>query len=439
MSNPLAIAAVTTTLRSLLDQEINTPLRLPLDNELVGTRVTVRAPDKARDSLTGHQLNLFLVQTSVNPALRNSELPGRSKPGERSFPPLPLNLIYLVTAYGKESQDPDLYSHRLIGRAMSILHDTPVLLPEQIRQATAADLPESDLHEQVELVRITPQPVSLEEQSKLWATFQAQYRISALYHVAVVLIDSIRPNRAALPVLRRGPEDQGASVLADPNPLPTLDAVLRTRRRPGLRPGDTLILRGRNLSGASPAVLLSNPRLDLSHELAPAPGGGADEQRVTLPPLPAVPPQPGDNPLVPEQWPAGLYTVALRVERDGRAQTSNELPFSMVPQITVLPPPAAPAGRTLVLISCATLIWPGQRVALLLNDREFRDPRRLDAADAAVAPAAKAARLEFDVTGLAPGEYVARLRVDGVDSVPLADGDDGAAFSFDPQQKVIIP
>jgi hypothetical protein len=41
-------------------------------------------------------------------------------------------------------------------------------------------------------VRVTLQPLSLEEMSRLWSTFQTQYRLSVAYEVSVVLIDSAR-------------------------------------------------------------------------------------------------------------------------------------------------------------------------------------------------------------------------------------------------------
>ena len=50
-------------------------------------------------------------------------------------------------------------------------------------------------------IRITLQPLSIDDISKLWAGFQMQYRLSVAYEVAVVLIDSTRPTRAAPPVL----------------------------------------------------------------------------------------------------------------------------------------------------------------------------------------------------------------------------------------------
>lgn len=55
MSNALAIAAVTATLKSILDTGINNPSPPQLSAE-----VTTLPLDKARGNRTGNQLNLFL-------------------------------------------------------------------------------------------------------------------------------------------------------------------------------------------------------------------------------------------------------------------------------------------------------------------------------------------------------------------------------------------
>ena len=47
--------------------------------------------------------------------------------GEPAQPPLALNLFYLLTAYGRDNDAQRPFSHMLLGRAMSILHDHPVL------------------------------------------------------------------------------------------------------------------------------------------------------------------------------------------------------------------------------------------------------------------------------------------------------------------------
>ena len=181
MSNALAIAAVTATLRRVLDRGLNV--------DVPGTLVRTRPPDQVRDR-EANQVNLFLYQTTPNAAWRNIDLPGRSSTGSEPAgpPPLALNLYYLVSAYGRDGDDLDPISHRLLARAMAILHAHAVLDPAEIRSA----LPGNDLHAQAERVKITLQPLSLEELTKLSSAFQAPYRISVAYEVSVVLIGGVR-------------------------------------------------------------------------------------------------------------------------------------------------------------------------------------------------------------------------------------------------------
>ena len=71
---------------------------------------------------------------------------------------------------------------------MLLLHDHPVLGSAEIKAALA----DNDLWQQVERIRIVPQPLTIDEMSKLWTTFQTQYRISVAYEVGVILVDSGR-------------------------------------------------------------------------------------------------------------------------------------------------------------------------------------------------------------------------------------------------------
>ena len=52
-------------------------------------------------------------------------------------------------------------------------------------------------------IRITPEPLTVDEMSKLWSSFQKEYRMSTAYQASVVLIESDRRARAPLPVLTR--------------------------------------------------------------------------------------------------------------------------------------------------------------------------------------------------------------------------------------------
>ena len=140
MSNALAIAAVTATLRNLIVSGVP---------ELPNQNVTTKPLDKARPAeAKGDQLNIFLYQTVPNAAWRNMNMPRQVRAGEAGLPPLALNLHYLITAFATD--DDDTKSHRWLGEAMRILYDHPVLGAQEIKDA----LSDSGLESQIEHVRI---------------------------------------------------------------------------------------------------------------------------------------------------------------------------------------------------------------------------------------------------------------------------------------------
>jgi hypothetical protein len=411
MSNPLGIAAVTATLRNLLSKGI----LASADKELADAVVTMQPIDRARpDTTTVNQLNVFLYHILPNAALRNMDISGRVRNGETGMPPLALNLYYLITAYGRDNDALAPFSHRLLGRAMSVLADHPLLGPDEIRVA----LPDNDLWSQIERIRITQQPLPQEELSKLWTGFQTGFRLSMAYEVAVVLIDSGLPARTPLPVLSRGPGDTGAQVLASmAAPYPILTEVTLPNRQSSALPGDTILLQGSMLTGAQLKVNFSNP--NLANPIAvPVAAAGTDTQvSVTIPDDPA-------------NWVAGYYTITVTISQAGQQdRTTNALSLAIAPVITSKMPLAVRRVKGVATINLQSKpeIRPGQRVALLLGEQEI----------AAADRKAQSNQTSFSVpSSVAGGTYVTRLRVDGVDS-PVIDWSQTPP-AFDASQKVTI-
>lgn len=425
MSNALAVAAVTRTLRNLLTTITSADYSgLPDDTRPTAEiEVTTLPLDRVRngDGASQHnQLNLFLYHAEPNTAWRNMDMPLQVRDGETGRPPLALNLYYILTAYGQD--DSELVAHVLLGTAMRILHDHPVLGRAEIRTALAP----SELDAQFERVHVTPQPVSLDEVSKLWTGFQSEYRLSAAYQVSVVLIESRRRPAAPLPVLRRGEADRGPVAVATPGPSltavtafedPSL-AVQPPHGKPGAELGDVIVLSGNNLGDESLVVRLRHLRLDVSADLQPEAARTDTELRARLP----APDWPG----VPAAWPAGCYTIELVGQPPGRL-----LPFCLGPTLAGLAPATQPTGPFDLTVSCRPQIRPEQRVSVLLGARELTPasistPADPDSPTTITAP----------VPTLPPGEYVVRLRVDGADSVPIDFSTTPA--SFDSAQTVTV-
>lgn len=404
MSNALAIAAVTATLEAVLSHGVHS------DSDLTDTQMTVLPPDKARGSITTNQLNLFLYQILPDAAWRNMDVPSRVKPGETGMPPLALTLHYLMTAYARENDISQPFDHHLLGKAMSVLYDHALLGPDEIKLA----LPGSDLERQVERVRITLQPLSVEEISKLWTGFATQYRLSVGYEVSVALIDSTQPVKTPLPVLTRGAQDKGPSSHANLiPPFPALDSVTSPNQQPSARLGDTLTLTGHHLDGTNIGVMLDHALWASPQEVAPNPGGTSTQLTVKIPNLPAA-------------WPAGFYTLAVLVQRPDETyrRTTNQLSFSLAPSITITPN-SAPAGSVTFTVTCSPEVWPQQSLSLLLGDQDLSSPPVVS----------KTATVAF-AASLIKGDYFVRLRVDGVDSLLV--NRSVTPPVFDPTQKVTM-
>jgi Pvc16 N-terminal domain len=397
MSNSLAVATVTSALQQLLTQAVKA---FP-----GGARVTVRPPDKARLTPPGNQLNVFLYHTTLDTAWRNQDMP-TIRPGETGFPPLPLVLHYVITAYGESDED-DIKAHQLLGRAMSVLHDHPILGPDEFTELVTG----TDLQDQVERVRVTEQVLTVDDMYKLWTAFQTQYRISAAYEVSVVLIDSSQPNRTPLPVLTRGANDSGpvAQAAIEP-PFPSLEAVILPRQLAALT-GDKLTLTGHHLAGAS-GVRFSH----LGTSLPPQPTDLVTDTQIDV--------------VAPAELAAGAWTVSALFSQPGQPdRVSNELPLAVASKVDVPPGPLRrdAAGTVTVTLTCSPAVSPRQAVFLLLGDRQI-------ALDLAVA--LPSGNLRFVVTHAQPGDYFIRVRVDGVDSL-LVDRSQAVPV-FDPSQRVEI-
>ncbi len=401
MSNALAISATTLTLQALLTQA--TP------------NVTALPPDRARNGGAGDQLNLFLYQTMLNPAWRNMEMPRQIKSGESGHAPLPLNLHYLITAYGDNETD----SHEVLGKAMSVLHDHMLLDAAEIRGATQVDLPDSDLHQQLERIRITLMPLSVEEIFKLWSGFQTQYRLSAAYEISVVLIESTRPTRTPLPVLRQGKDDRGPVAVA--SAAPALLNIIPENKLPSAQLASLLTLECQNLN-PDLKVRFNNFRLDTPLELSPEAGGSGGQLQVRLPTgSPAI-----------SDWLAGFYTVSLVTRLpDLPAWTSNEVALGLAPTFT-LSTLNASVGDTLT-ITCTPRLHPEQRVLILFADQQLQPQTIVTPLDIT-----QPTTLTFQVPNVLAGEYVVRLRVDGVDSLPFRIVGTPPRLEFDPNQKVVV-
>lgn len=443
MSTALAIASVTLVLKDLLnDGLINNKASGATAGEI---EVSALPPDRidVADTAQKSRLNLYMYQATSNQGWSNMGLPSRDSRGDGiANPPLALNLHYLLTAYGFG----ELQGEILLGYGMQLLHENPVLTRGAIKRSlTSVNIPPgrlpenlsalstSELAEQIEQIKVTLEPTSTEEMSKLWTAFQAKYRPTAAYQVSVILIESRKPVRSPLPVLTRGIADKekgsDQGIFAYPflaPPFPTITGIVPPSRQTALRVADEFTILGDHLDGDKVRVFCKTSSRNDPAEAEVLPGLTATAITARIPdqPNPPLGPTVADEVL----WPAGIYSLSVMVEQAGKAtRTTNSLPFVLAPTFEEIKATRDITNKVTLTLKCKPWVKMTQQVTLVIGNQEFRSGTRKMDTDS----------LDFQVGNYPAGTYYIRLRVDGSESL-LIDRTKTPP-EFDASQQVVIP
>lgn len=415
MSNSLAIAAVTTTLRHVVHESLGVPEPGPVGAADVTTYRPAQLSDVDTIGDGASGLNVYLYQVTPNHAGNLQDLPTRRSDGSLARRPVAaLDLHYLVTAYG---DDAVLEPQRLLARASLALAATPVFTREVIEAAMAkygiddtAFLTAADLADQRELVKVSLAPLSLEEVSTLWGSFGTPYLLSLGYAVTAVLMEAPVAPRPSAPVRTRS---LGVA--------PTRRVELVSAEIEGGGPsvvGARLRLRGAGLLGPGTAITLGEDRI------AP------DATDSTTTELVAT---------VPDTVRSGIHALrvievspadAMTGEPERVEQRSNALAWPITPTVGI----PTMAG-TDVSVPVSPALRPGQRATLTvgrLSGGTPGDPDHLAITFPPVAEGvASVTELTVPAVHLGPGTWLVRVEVDGVISIPTMVGDtyDGPAVT----------
>ncbi|MFF8775211.1 Pvc16 family protein [Kitasatospora sp. NPDC015120] len=403
MSNHLAIATVSEALRLLITRALSPDIPFAVE---VGTRKPPTEPP-ADPTVT-----VFLYQVTPNASLRNLDAPTRAADGTLlTRPAAALDLHYLISCYGEESQ---LVGQRLLGCVVRALTEQPVLSRRLIEEA--ADRPYlagSDLAASPQRVRLTPTPMDVDELSKLWTTlFQTPYALSVVYQATAVLVEGRADPVAGRPVLRR-------TVRAVPSRGPVVE---RVRSRPaGSRgtPEDGPVTRDRELVLDGTGLRADLVVARLGERRVPVGADGVRDDRLVV--------------AVPEDLPPGVHQVQVlhglaldgRPAADHLAVESNAQSFARQPRIVApigtTDRRVGPDGVSARLTVRLDLPLQDDQHVLLLLDESHPPPGRPGASHRFRAPAPSRPRpdpyeVRVPVTGVRPTAYLARVQVDGVPS-----------------------
>jgi hypothetical protein len=387
VSNFLAPATVSAALQLLLTDAVTAAVG--------GANIWIDRSDVKRQTAG---VNIYLYRTTFDPVWRNEELPARRSDATlRTRPKVALALHYLFTFHGK---DDEMVPQRLLGATAAALHSRPVLtralIDQVVAEATAHPpnhpfLATSDLADAEEVVRVCPEPLDLEEMSKLWSVFfQTPYQLSASYVASAVLIEE--PRGTVIP----SPPVLVPQLTVRPLLLPTiLTARNATDPRAPLVSDAVLLITGSGLRGDETHVRVGGA------ELVPA-DTDVTATSVRMPLTGAVGLQPGLQPVVVVQrWLVGDPA------QPRQGETSNAVGALVAPKITA----SVSAGHLNVVSDLPN--GPRQEAGVtLLVPATGATARQIAVADRTD----DVTTVTVPLAGVPPGQYGVVLGVDGATS-----------------------
>lgn len=409
MSNFLSIATVTATLSQVIQSAI--------DIDVPGARVTTVRPDVAGNGATESKVNAFLFEATTNAAFRNVDLPTRRSDGSLiQRPKVALDLHYLINFYGDELE---LVPQRLLGSVARVLHSQPMLTRQQINatisSGTFSFLASSDLADDVELVKFTPLPLSIEELSKLWSfLLQTPYALSMVYIATIVLIEGEETPRQVLPV-----KQPLVTVLPFQQPLlQKLSSLLPGQQQPNDKQpivlDSTLIVQGRYLQSTNAVSTL----VKISGQITQYSFFNNDPNTLSVT-LPATLFAGVQGVQVIQQLSLGDPDPTKGKPHDGF--DSNVLPFVLHPTIVQITKSSVQVDgngncSADIQLQVSPQIDVRQRVTLLLNELPGTSNPSAYAFAAGAHPAVSDT-ITIPISGVKASTYVVRVQIDGAESL----------------------
>jgi hypothetical protein len=402
MSNVFSIAAVTATIKDLLENGLVSDA---IVSSMGDVTVTALPPDRISiEADERPQLNLFLYQVLPN---RNADWLSNTADknyarsivdARNSTPPLALDLFYVLTAYGAK----DFQAELLLGYAIQLLHKIPILTSDRIETAlnnatkvsassifsqTLSAISAAELARNIGEIKISSEFLNIDEMSRLWSLFQTHYRPSTAYRVSMVSI----------------PEHQQLDELQT-SLTPQIDRVTSIANR-SITVNNPLLINGQNLRGEITRVRIAN-------------------QDLSLPPADVNPTQIALK--IPPHLHAGIQGIQIlhsAIATPQQLLESNLVAFVLHPEIAATITQIQDRDKDLRLVDIAVKfnpkIAPSQQVVLRLYDSS--KPQEIAYSHSPILVSAETDSIAFNLTNMQPGTYLVRVSVDGAESQPQID------------------
>ena len=367
-----------------------------------GARVTTLNPGSESLRSGDPFVNLYLFRTARNGFVSNNDLPTRGPLGApKSSPVLKLDLDYMITFFGDDTK---LDPQRLLGLVAGGLNAEPYIPRDMLRAAIATTpwLGGGDPQLPREEIVVTPLNLPPDAMARLWSEFvDIPYQLTQLYTATPISIEYTLPVEPVLPVRRIGLRAIPSRSIAITNLVNAADPDLPI------------------VGGGTMAVRIPDPGQDalsvlLNGIAATGVTAGFDAQgyAALLVALTAAQPAP---------LAAGMLTVkVVKHGADGKAiiAESPAAATSIVPGFAT-PPALSADGKQLDFAMALPVPPEAPAIALLFAKGAKATSYRIPC----LPRTAPATALAAPLAGVAAGDYLVSLELDGIAS--LLDWQDG--------------
>lgn len=294
------------------------------------------------DIVSEDALGLYLYHVGEDPHFKTAAVPSGGSARVRHAP-MGLRLHYQLTAHNRnESQDAVYTAQQLLGCAVKVLHDFPVVDDSTI-VGGANILGTVGLDGADNVLRIALQPVQYTEAVSYWTAGTGPARLAAYYQVDAVLLEPERLETRSGRVLAYGIQvfTVGAPRLEGSRNTLTFTNPAGQAANVELRPaqasfGDAFTLTGLGLAGDKVAVSLRSAAWDAAEIVdGIAWGVAATADRVIAQVQPSI----GPRDLLPGTYDAAVHVTRTRATPAGPrdfTHKSNVVPIVVTPMVTAV-------------------------------------------------------------------------------------------------------